>query len=73
MRRFCDENCNQCGILMSHNNRQVSLILNILYNKFGEDVYKIVQNACPNLTCCADCHVDDFTHFEGCEIDLEAI
>ena len=24
------------------------------------------QNGFCNLTCCPECHVDDFTHFEGC-------
>lgn len=67
-RRFCDENCNECELTES---RQLSLIFNILHEKFGDGVYEVVQAACPNLTCCADCRIDDFCHWEGCEI-LEA-
>ena len=67
--RFCDENCNECALL---DNRQLSKILNMLYLKFGDEAYHIIQSECPNLTCCADCHIDDFCHIEGCEILKEA-
>ena len=67
--RFCDENCNECTLL---DNRQLSKILNMLLSRFGDDVYKIVQSQCPNLTCCADCRIDDFCHIEGCEIYEDA-
>ena len=72
---LCDEDCNHCEAI---NNRQVSLALNALYNVFGDGVYQIVQGICPNLTCCADCHIDDFTHITDddgediCEIEIEA-
>lgn len=26
------------------------------------------SNGFANLTCCPECHVDDFTHVEGCRI-----
>lgn len=67
--RQCDENCNECGILRSPNNKQLTLILNKLHNKFGDEAYKIIQDGCPNLTCCADCHIDDFCHIEGCVLN----
>ena len=66
---FCDEDCNHCE---AANNRQVSVILNALREVFGKGVYRVVQHYCPNLTCCADCRIDDFCHFEGCEIVDEA-
>lgn len=46
----------------------VTFILNSLLEKFGDEVYPVVQSACPNLTCCFDCRIDDFCHVEGCEI-----
>jgi len=69
MKQFCDNDCNNCPIIMSDNSRIVSFILNSLVEALGIDkVYPIVQAACPNLTCCADCHIDDFCHVESCEI-----
>ena len=66
--RICDENCNECPIFRHPNMRMISSIFNQAYDKFGDEFYAIVQKACPNLTCCYDCHVDDFCHVEGCEI-----
>ena len=66
---FCDEDCNNCEI---PNNRQLTVVLNALYERFGEDVYGIVQSLCPNMTCCADCRFDDFCHDEDCELLAEA-
>jgi len=43
-------------------------ILNELYDKFGDRVYDIVQDSCPNFTVCYDCRIDDFCHIEGCEL-----
>lgn len=68
-KRFCNEDCNNCDI---HMNRQFSLLINVLYQKFGEEVYHITQMVCPNMTCCADCRIDDFCHMEKCEIADEA-
>jgi len=66
---LCDEDCNHCPIIMHPNNRMVTYILNKAEQKFGNEMYKIVQNACPNLTCCFDCRIDDFCHNEdSCEI-----
>ena len=65
---LCDGECNECTLLQSDNSRMVTKILNELHDKFGNGVYEIVQQNCPNLTCCYDCHIDDFCHFEGCKI-----
>ena len=73
--RLCNEDCNHCEAIR---NRQVSLALYVLRGVFGEVVTGIVNDVCPNLTCCADCHIDDFCHFyddDGsviCEIEKEA-
>jgi len=66
--KLCDEDCNHCPIMLHPNSRMVTRILNELVDKFGNEAYAIVQNLCPNLTCCYDCHIDDFCHVEGCEI-----
>lgn len=68
-KEFCEGDCNSCEAI---HNRQVSVILNALYELYGEDVYRIVQHYCPNLTCCADCSIDDFCHSPGCELRQEA-
>ena len=72
MNSFCDENCNECELLSSRNSRQLSLVLNTLEKVYGEGVVQITNKICPNLTCCADCHIDDFSHYENCEIDEES-
>jgi len=68
---LCDEKCNECILLQSPNSRMVTEVLNELYNKFGNGVYEIVEKNCPNLTCCYDCHIDDFCHVKGCKIIKE--
>jgi hypothetical protein len=65
---LCDRECNECPLILHDNSRMLTKILNEAYKKFGNDFYHIVQKHCPNMTCCADCHVDDFCHFEGCEL-----
>ena len=72
MNRFCDEDCNHCPVILHGNNRQLTVILNALLLKFGEEVYAIVQRNCPNLTVCRDCLVDDFVHVECCDLLREA-
>lgn len=69
MIEFCDKNCNECHIVGHSNSRQISLVLNTLRKIYGEGVAQITNEICPKLTCCADCHVDDFTHYEDCEIE----
>ena len=60
--------CNDCPLMLHQNSRMITRILNELYEKYGKGVYEIVESYCPNLTCCYDCHIDDFCHIEGCEI-----
>lgn len=75
MKKFCNGNCNECSLLQvdeTHGDRQLTLLLNVLVNIYGDDIIKITNNVCPNLTCCSDCHTDDFCHYENCEIDKEA-
>ena len=69
MKRLCDENCNDCSLLFENpSNRMLAFILNKAHEKFGDEFYKIVEDHCPNLTCCNECHIDDFVHVEGCSI-----
>ena len=63
---LCDAGCDECPIIHHPNSCMVTRILNVLYKKFGEEVYSVVQEHCPNLTCCYDCRIDDFCHMEGC-------
>jgi len=66
---LCDENCNACSLLKSNpSNRMLTLILNKAYEQFGIEFYKLVESMCPNLTCCNECHIDDFVHFDSCTI-----
>ena len=71
-RYFCDEDCNNCQILRGPGFRQLTIILNALYDLYGPEVYKVVQHYCPNMTVCADCRIDDFCHCEGCELLKES-
>jgi hypothetical protein len=67
--KLCDENCNECPLMLHPNSRMLTRILNELVDKFGDEAYGIIQNNCPNFTCCYDCHIDDFCHIEGeCKI-----
>ena len=68
MTKLCDRNCNECPFMLHPNSRMLTKIFNELYDKLGNEVYKIVENNCPNLTCCYDCHIDDFCHMEGCDL-----
>lgn len=67
-KRMCDEHCNECPIVGHPNSRLLTKVLNELVERFGSEAYAIVQRNCPNLTCCYDCHIDDFCHHEGCAI-----
>ena len=66
--RVCNEDCNNCPVITHPNSRMLTKVLNELLNKFGEGVYEIVQNNCPNFTVYYECRVDDFCHIEGCEL-----
>ena len=75
MKKFCNGNCNECSLLQvdeTHGDRQFTLLLNVLVNIYGDDIIKISNNFCPNLTWCSDFHTADFCHYENCEIDKEA-
>lgn len=64
---LCDGNCNACPIVNHPNNRMITRILNVLYNK-NPDIYVDVEYRCPNLTVCFNCHIDDFVHRDGCHL-----
>lgn len=66
--RFCDEDCNHCPVITHPNSKQLTRVFNELLEKLGDEVYAIVQKNCPNMTCCYDCHIDDFCHTEECEL-----
>ena len=68
MKEYCNGECNDCKLLYTPNAKILTRIFNEALEKFGNDFYHIVQNLCPNLTCCFDCHIDDFCHIEGCKI-----
>jgi hypothetical protein len=65
---LCDRDCNHCPIINHPNSRLLTVIMNKAFTKFGEEFETIVQTACPNMTCCADCHIDDFVHLRGCKL-----
>ena len=66
MDRACDDNCNECPVISHPNSRVLTQILNKLHDGFGNGVYRIVQDMCPNFTVCYDCRIDDFCHSEEC-------
>ena len=68
--KLCDENCNNCPVVLHPNSRMLIHILNELYDHYKEDerFYKIVNSHCPNFTVCYDCKIDDFCHDEDCDI-----
>ena len=69
---LCDRNCNECPLMRESNAKMITVILNVLLEHFGDGVYEVVQSLCPNLTCCFDCHIDDFWHIEGCRLSQMA-
>ena len=67
--KLCNRDCNNCPIVGHPNSRMLTAIFNRMIDKFDEnEVYKIVQGMCPNLTVCYNCRIDDFCHVEGCKI-----
>lgn len=65
---LCNEKCNECPVVSHPNSRMLTHILNLLQDKFGDEVYSIVQENCPNFTVCYDCRIDDFCHMVGCTL-----
>jgi len=65
---FCNKDCNNCPIILHPNSRMITKILNRLFDLYGDGVYEVVEELCPNLTVCFDCGIDDFCHLENCEI-----
>lgn len=69
MKRFCNEKCCECPLMQDNGaTRELVLILNKLVMIHGDEIIQEINEECPNLTCCPDCHIDDFCHTEGCEI-----
>lgn len=66
--KLCDKDCNNCPIVCHPNSRLLTAMLNELHDHFGNEVYRIVETLCPNLTVCYDCRIDDFCHFEHCKL-----
>jgi hypothetical protein len=63
---LCDEKCNECQIINSDNYKQLYTLLQSLNDKYN--ICSEVNSYCPNMTCCPECHIDDFCHVEGCSI-----
>ena len=70
---LCDRKCGVCPILIHPNFRMLSVLFNSIFIRFGDEVLKMVEHLCPNLTVCPDCGVDDFCHNEGCTVEEKAI
>lgn len=68
MKRVCDSKCNDCVLLSEPNAKMLTVIFNQLFKEFGDGVVDIINEHCPNLTCCYDCHIDDLCHLEGCKL-----
>ena len=58
-RHLCNQDCNNCEAIK---NKQLSVLLNVLALKFGDEVWHIINRVCPNMTCCPICRIDDFCH-----------
>ena len=62
--------CNNCDILSSRRYKYLYLMLAKLDWALsdteikGKTLLGIVNTACPNMTCCPECRVDDFVHVE---------
>lgn len=65
---LCDQDCNNCPLINHENSRLLTHIFNKLSEKYGNGVYLTIQSHCPNMTVCKDCRIDDFTHYEDCDL-----
>ena len=66
---LCNKNCGDCPLMKHEHSKMITKILNRLHNKIGAEVIEIVNEYCPNLTCCYNCHIDDFCHFKNCDLN----
>lgn len=69
--RECDSKCNECPVINHPNTVTLYQTLQRLLYLYGDGVEDVVNGYCPNMTVCPACHVDDFCHVEGCELDTE--
>lgn len=69
--------CNACGVLRENSKDWENAAFGRIYAALamadrqepGDDLPNWLNlNGFPNLTVCPECHVDDFTHVEGCRI-----
>lgn len=67
---LCDNDCNTCEAIQ---NKQVALLLNVLALVYGKGIWWITNRICPNLTCCPNCHIDDFCHWKDADIGMRGI
>lgn len=71
-------NCTKCGVLNENYKDYESPVFLMIYTALSmADEQKEVDgkitewlnvNGFANMTCCPVCHVDDFTHVEGCRL-----
>lgn len=62
---LCNEDCNNCSAI---ENRQLALLMNIAFEKYGDDFLRLTDEICPNMNCCPICHMDGFYHTSECSI-----
>ncbi len=67
MKKNCLTDCNSCAVIHSQNWITGYLVLARLARKHA-NVLREVNEQCPNMTCCPECHVDDFSHTKGCAV-----
>lgn len=70
MMEECATDCNNCFIKGQVAHKKAYRILARL-DRLNKETYAITQELCCNMTCCPECHIDDFTHCEGCSISKE--
>jgi hypothetical protein len=59
----CYGQCRRCNAIDGHGaSLQIARLLNRMHLAFGNGADEIIEKACPNLTVCPECMVDDFCH-----------
>lgn len=66
---LCDNDCVYCPYTDRDLGAMVSFVFNLLLDKFGDDVYKIVSEHCYYLTKCPYCGRTDFNHAKNCRLN----